>query len=82
MSSAPQLTLTNSSLASLPTFLMGLFLPADGTRAGFTKHLSRFFWEGVGDKRKYHMVNWSQLCQPKDRADLESFIPKFSISHL
>jgi hypothetical protein len=33
---------------------MGLFLLAEGTHAGFDKHMERFFWEGVGDKRKFH----------------------------
>jgi hypothetical protein len=27
---------------------------------------SRFFWEGVGDKRKYHMVDWATVCKPKE----------------
>jgi hypothetical protein len=26
---------------------------------------ARFFWEGVGDKRKYHMVDWATVCKPK-----------------
>jgi hypothetical protein len=48
MSSAARLTLTNSFLSSLSTFVMGLFLLSDGTDAGFSKHLSRFYWEGGG----------------------------------
>ena len=28
--------------------------------------LARFFWEGVGDKKKYHMVRWEDLSRPKD----------------
>jgi hypothetical protein len=24
-----------------------------------------FFWEGVGNKRKYHMVDWATVCKPK-----------------
>jgi mannosylglycoprotein endo-beta-mannosidase len=43
MSSAARLTLINSSLSSLTTFTMGLFLLAEGTHAGFDKHLARFF---------------------------------------
>jgi hypothetical protein len=43
-------------MSSLLTFVMGLFLLADGTHVGFANHLARFFWEGVGDKQKYHMV--------------------------
>ncbi|KAK1607661.1 hypothetical protein QYE76_031334 [Lolium multiflorum] len=32
----------------------------------FDKVRSRFFWEGVGDKRKYHMVDWPTVCRPKE----------------
>jgi hypothetical protein len=49
---------------------MSLFLLADGTHAGFDKHRSRFFWEGVGNKRKQHWVNWAEVCQPKDQGGL------------
>jgi hypothetical protein len=54
MLSAVRLTLINSSLLSLTTFTMGLFLLAEGTHVGSDKHLARFFWEGIGDKRKFH----------------------------
>jgi hypothetical protein len=30
------------------------------------KPRARFFWEGVGDKRKYHMVDWAKVCKPKE----------------
>ncbi|KAJ1276980.1 hypothetical protein BS78_05G258700 [Paspalum vaginatum] len=26
---------------------------------------SRFFWQGVGNKKKYHMVRWEHLARPK-----------------
>jgi hypothetical protein len=42
-STAARIILTNSSLASLPSHCMGLFLLAEGTHAGFDKHLARFF---------------------------------------
>jgi hypothetical protein len=57
--------LTNSSLASLPSHYMGLFLLAEGTHAAFDKLLARFFWEGVGDKRKYHWLCWEECCVPQ-----------------
>jgi hypothetical protein len=49
---------------------MGLFLLVDGTHAGFDKHICRFFWEGTRDKRKYHWVNWTEVCKPKDQGGL------------
>lgn len=33
----------------------------------------RFFWEGVGNKKKYHMVKWEALAVPKDFGGL-SFV--------
>jgi hypothetical protein len=49
---------------------MGMFLLAEDTHAGFDKHLARFFWEGIGDKRKFHWVNWPAVCWPKDQGGL------------
>jgi hypothetical protein len=46
-------------------FAMGLYLLHDTTHAAMDKHRSRFFWEGVGAKRKYHMVDWATVCKPR-----------------
>jgi len=70
MSSVARLTLTNSSLASLPLHAMSLFLLGDGTHAGFRKHMSRFFWKGANLNRKYHLERWEDLCRPKDQGGL------------
>jgi hypothetical protein len=40
-------------------------MPFDSTHAVFDKVRSCFFWEGVGDKHRYHMVDWATLCRPK-----------------
>jgi hypothetical protein len=50
MSSAARLTLVNVCLSNMPLHMLGLFLLADGTHAGFDKHRNRFFWEGQGTK--------------------------------
>jgi hypothetical protein len=57
MSSGGCLNLCNSCPASLPMFAMGLFLFQDGIHAKFDAHRARFYCEGAGPKRKYHMVN-------------------------
>jgi hypothetical protein len=57
--------LSNASLASLPSHCMGLFLLAEGTHAALDKVLARFFWEGVGDKRKYHWLRWEDCSAPQ-----------------
>ena len=70
LSSAARLVLTNASLSSLPQFAMGLFLLAEGVHAKMDTPRSRFFWEGAGPKRKYHMVRWDLVCRPKDLGGL------------
>ncbi|KAK1610962.1 hypothetical protein QYE76_034635 [Lolium multiflorum] len=62
---AGRLELTNSCLSSLPLFAMSMYLLHDGTHKAMDRPRSRFFWEGVGDKRKYHMVDWATVCKPK-----------------
>ena len=34
------------------------------------KYQSRFFWAGEGDKQKYHMVSWPDICKTKDQGGL------------
>lgn len=65
MLSAAWLILTNSSLSSLPLFTMGMFLLADGVHVKLDTPRSRFFWEGAGTKRKYHLVKWAAVYRPQ-----------------
>lgn len=70
MSSGARLILTNLSLSSLTLFTMGLFLLADGIHAKLDTPCSKFFWEGAGSKRKYHMVNWATVYRSKSLGGL------------
>jgi hypothetical protein len=46
-------------------FAMGVYLLRDITHRLVNKVRSRFFWEGVGNKRKHHMVDWAMVCKPR-----------------
>jgi hypothetical protein len=70
LTSGGRLILSNACLDSIPIFAMGLFLLHDGIHARFDSHRSKFFWEGTGNKRKYHMVNWPSVCRPKSSGGL------------
>lgn len=57
--------LINSSLTSIPMYTMGFYWLHEGTRKRFDSARGRFFWEGVGNRKKYHMVKWEALATPK-----------------
>ncbi|WMV38316.1 hypothetical protein MTR67_031701 [Solanum verrucosum] len=65
LSSGGRLTLVNSVLDSLPSYMMSVF-PAP---ASVTERLDairrNFLWKGSEDKKKYHLVKWEELIQSK-----------------
>lgn len=70
LSSGGRLTLTDTCLSSLPTYLMGFYkIPASGHEK-MDSIRSNFFWEGADGKSKYHMAKWQSVCIPRDQGGL------------
>ena len=64
LSKGGKVTLINSTLSSLPTYLLSLF-PIPVKVAKRMEDLQRdFLWTGIRDDRKIHLVNWSKICSP------------------
>uniref|UniRef100_A0A453SBR7 Uncharacterized protein n=1 Tax=Aegilops tauschii subsp. strangulata TaxID=200361 RepID=A0A453SBR7_AEGTS len=57
-------------MTSLLMYLMGFYSLNESLHHNIAKYQSRFFWAGKGDKQKYHMVKWSEICKPKDQGGL------------
>jgi hypothetical protein len=74
LASTGRLESTNSCLSSLPMIAMGLYLLYDATHGAMNTARAQFFWEGVGNKRKYHMVDWATVCKSKAYGGLGSSI--------
>ncbi|KAE8816186.1 hypothetical protein D1007_06305 [Hordeum vulgare] len=62
--------LISSNLASLPMYMMGMYILPEGVHNAFDKELARFFWQAGNGRPKYHMVKWADICVPKDRGGL------------
>jgi hypothetical protein len=56
MSSGGTMILSNTCLASIPTYTMGFYLLCKGTHRRMDGVSSKFFWRGANEKFKYHMV--------------------------
>ena len=64
LSKGGRITLIKSTLSSLPTYFMSLF-PIPGSVALQIDKIQRdFLWGGMREGKKFHLVNWSQVCQP------------------
>ena len=61
-----RLILTNSSLSSIPTYVMGMYLLREEIHKQMDTIRSQFFWRGDSEKNNYHMVKWEHVCLPKD----------------
>jgi len=38
----------------------------EGTHQRFDSTRGKYFWEGVRNKKKYHMIKWEALDKPKE----------------
>ncbi|KAE8778072.1 hypothetical protein D1007_49049 [Hordeum vulgare] len=62
--------LISANLASLPMYMMGMYILPEGVHSSYDKELARFFWQAGDGRSKYHMVKWADICLPKDRGGL------------
>lgn len=59
--------LIDACLDNVPTYLMGFYRLQEGLHVQIDSIRAKFFWEGIGKKkRKYHMIQWDDLCRPKE----------------
>jgi hypothetical protein len=65
-SSGGKAILIDSCMDNLATYAMSFFLLYEQAHAKMDSVRARLFWEGFGEKKKYHMVRWDTLCKPKD----------------
>lgn len=65
-----RLTLINSVLDSVPTYIMSLFPMPSKVQKHLDKVRRSFLWEGNSDAHKFHLVKWSKVIQPKKQGGL------------
>jgi hypothetical protein len=65
-----KVNLINSSLSSIPLYMLSFYRVAKGPKTRMDKHRSRFLWEEEKNKKRYHLVNWDTVCLPKSQGGL------------
>ena len=64
LSKGDRVTLIKSTLSSLPTYYLSLFPIPRSVALRIDKIQRDFLWDGIGEGKKFHLVNWNQVCQP------------------
>ena len=59
LSKGGRITLIKSTLSSLPTYFMSLFPIPASVALRIDKIQRNFLWGGMGEGKKFHLVNWS-----------------------
>ena len=65
-----RLTLLNACLSSIPLYCMSMSLLPNTVIKKIDMVRKRFFWQGGGTKRKYHLVKWSRICKTREKGGL------------
>ncbi|WVZ50197.1 LOW QUALITY PROTEIN: hypothetical protein U9M48_001474 [Paspalum notatum var. saurae] len=65
-----RLVLINLVLSSLPMFMLSFFAIPKGVLKKLEYLRSRFFWQNDQHKKKYHLIKWDQIRQPKEQGGL------------
>jgi len=69
MSIAGRTTLIEG-LNNSPVYHMSIYLLPKTTIECLDKIRRRFFWQGGGTKKKYHLVRWEKICKSKRKGGL------------
>jgi hypothetical protein len=70
VSSRGKSILIESSLSSLPNYIIGVYLLLEEVHHKMDSARANFYWDS-GQRKKYHMVKWVDLARPKDLGGLE-----------
>lgn len=62
-----ELILIDACLSNIPTYAMSMYLIPKAVIKKIDGARKKFFWQGVGVKKKYHLVKWVVIAKPKKR---------------
>eukprot|EP00253_Pinus_taeda_P029995 PITA_29995 len=72
---AGRLIPTQAVLQAIPKYLLSMLLAPEGILQQMRNIQRSFLWNGNGDKKKWGLVAWNKLCQPKSMGGLNLVDP-------
>jgi hypothetical protein len=70
LSIGSRLVLSNSVLTSLTMFMLSFFEKTKGVLEKIDYYCSRFFLQNDSQKKKYRLMKWDIICQPREQGGL------------
>jgi hypothetical protein len=70
LSKGGRLTLIQAVLSSLPTYYMSLFKIPVSVAKRMESMMRNFLWEGIGEGRKDHLINWEVVSKSREKGGL------------
>jgi hypothetical protein len=70
MSISGRSTLISSSLNNTPIYHMSIYMLSKTVLHKLDKIQRKFFWQGGGTKKKYHLIRWTKICKSKKKGGL------------
>ena len=64
LSNGGRVTLIKSTISNHPTYFLSLFPLPMSVALHIDKIQRDFLWGRLGEEKKFHLVNWNQICQP------------------
>jgi hypothetical protein len=64
LSKGGRVTLIKSTLSSIPTYLLSLFLLPASVAHRLEKLQRDFLWGSIGEEKRFHLIRWDKVCLP------------------
>jgi hypothetical protein len=62
--------LIETAVSNVPTYMLSMFKIPKGALKRCDLYRSRMLWQEKQRVKKYHLVRWLDVCQPKDQGGL------------
>ncbi|WVZ91915.1 hypothetical protein U9M48_038026 [Paspalum notatum var. saurae] len=64
------LSISANKFSTIPMFMLSFFAIPKGVLKKLEYFRKRFFWQNDQHKKKYHLIKWDQIRQPKEQGSL------------